>query len=313
MEELSTKKYLNEINRLIDSVERPKIKKEIFPNIFIFGVPRSGTTLFSQALIYCLDVGYINNLIARFYKAPFLGAIISKDINIPKIISFESSLGRTPLISDPHEFGYFWTEIFGYKNSKDIKIDEFDSSKLKLNKMKEEILALNWVFEKPCVFKNTLTGLFIKEISEKLKKSIFIYVERNPFDNAVSLLKARYKMYGTPNIWWSLKPKEYEKIKDKSPEEQVVAQVFFLKKEFSNKIKDMKNVLQIKYEEFCKSPMESIEEVVDFVLKKTGYRIPITNKVREFKIKRYKRSDFPEINKFCRIFFSRLNKKLILS
>ena len=33
-----------------------------YPLLFIFGLPRSGTTLISQVIAHCFDVGYINNL-----------------------------------------------------------------------------------------------------------------------------------------------------------------------------------------------------------------------------------------------------------
>ena len=31
------------------------------PFVFVLGLPRSGTTLTSQLLAYCLDAGYVNN------------------------------------------------------------------------------------------------------------------------------------------------------------------------------------------------------------------------------------------------------------
>src|SRR5699024_1812237 len=51
--------------------------KETLPSVHVIGVPRSGTTLMTQLLCSYLDVGYINNLIARFWKAPVTAIRIS--------------------------------------------------------------------------------------------------------------------------------------------------------------------------------------------------------------------------------------------
>ncbi|NBO54134.1 MAG: hypothetical protein EBU84_05990, partial [Actinobacteria bacterium] len=40
------------------------------PLVFIVGVPRSGTTLLSQLFSRFLDVGYIDNIVARFWANP---------------------------------------------------------------------------------------------------------------------------------------------------------------------------------------------------------------------------------------------------
>jgi len=282
--------YIDELNSLIKNIERPK-SDEVFPNIFIFGVPRSGTTLLSQVLVHCLDVGYVNNLTARFYNAPFLGAVLTKELSIEKKISFNSSFGRTPLISDPHEFGYFWSDVLGFSSSQNMAVTDSDPSKIKLDRLKEEVIALNKVWEKPCVFKNVLTGLFVKEISSVLKRSIFIYIERDLIDNAISILKVREKLYGDKKIWWSLKPKKYSRIKDKSPEMQVIAQVCCLQEEFKKRMINMENVLRVEYRELCEKPMHIVSKVKYFVLKHTGFDVKIENKKETLAFKTYNKNN----------------------
>jgi hypothetical protein len=46
--------------------------------VFVLGVPRSGTTLTSQLLAYCLDAGYVNNAAARFWLAPVHGIRLAR-------------------------------------------------------------------------------------------------------------------------------------------------------------------------------------------------------------------------------------------
>ena len=73
------------------------------------GVPRSGTTLVSQLVSAHLDVGYINHLVAAFWRAPVTGIRLSKKlIKGVRETSFASEFGRTSHLWEPHEFGYFW-------------------------------------------------------------------------------------------------------------------------------------------------------------------------------------------------------------
>ena len=63
--------------------------QEKFATIHILGAPRSGTTLVSQLIPSELPIGYINNLIAAFWKAPIYGVELSK-----KLISEETFRDR---------------------------------------------------------------------------------------------------------------------------------------------------------------------------------------------------------------------------
>src|SRR5438105_462788 len=47
------------------------------PIIYLVGLPRSGTTLLSQLVSRQLEVGYINNLVARFWLRPSVGVRLS--------------------------------------------------------------------------------------------------------------------------------------------------------------------------------------------------------------------------------------------
>jgi len=180
----------------------------------------------------------------------------------------------------------------------------FDPSEVRMDDLKKEILALNYVFEKPCVFKSVLVGFFVNEISSYLRNSVFVYIERNPFDNAVSFLKARQIAYGSIKKWWSLKPGAWKELSDKTPEEQVAGQVFYLRKEYEDKIIGLGNILKVKYRDLCEKPLGEVEKVLSFVYETTDFKIKLVNSVEPFVFRRFNREDYPEVAKAVEKYFS---------
>ena len=96
------------------------------PLVFIVGAPRSGTTLLTQLLISQYEIGYVSNLIARFWKAPYLGLLLAKEIrdpDRPPDVGFSSDRGFTSGYEGPHEFGYFWRRWFDYQESHSVRAE----------------------------------------------------------------------------------------------------------------------------------------------------------------------------------------------
>ena len=108
-------KFLDVLNRQLEMLE-PVYRKNLArgkPVIFILGLHRSGATLITQAIAKALEVGYINNFVARFWLAPVTGIRLSKNLlKDKKEIGFESDFGKTHGIAEPHEFSYFWHHWF---------------------------------------------------------------------------------------------------------------------------------------------------------------------------------------------------------
>ena len=96
------------------------------PVFFIVGAPRAGTTLLLQTIINHFAIAYINNLVAKFWEAPVIGAAFSQSIlGTGKPVAYESSGGFTEGILGPHEFGYFWKRFFHYGESNVIPIKQY--------------------------------------------------------------------------------------------------------------------------------------------------------------------------------------------
>src|SRR5581483_9026315 len=73
--------FLTGLNKQLIPLESELLDMNVteeFSNIFILGLPRSGTTLLSQIIFNNLDLACTNNLIARFWDAPLCGTHLSK-------------------------------------------------------------------------------------------------------------------------------------------------------------------------------------------------------------------------------------------
>ena len=227
------------------------------PVVFIIGVPRSGTTLVAQWLINHYKVGYINNLIAKFWQAPMVGASLYKAIQpdfFASKVAYQSKIGFTKEIEGPHEFGYFWKRWFSYGDTHQLTMEDY--KKINQQRLRQEIAALEAVFQHPVFFKNPAAlSLHMDFLSKCLPTSLFIIVERDPHFNAQSLYQQRITQSGSPDQWFSVKPKEYQQLKNLGPHEQVAGQVYYTLKKIKEDIKllDKHRHITVSYEAFCQT------------------------------------------------------------
>lgn len=154
------------------------------PVMFICGAPRSGTTLLYQLLAYVGDVGYVNNLIARFYANPPLGAWLSEQAQIDRVFLPKSVYGRTFGASSPHEFGRFWLDAFGLDA---IGEPDDDPPAATIVDAARRIARLGAVFNRPMVFKSFDYLWFIDELAATLPSTKWIHIVRERESNIGSL------------------------------------------------------------------------------------------------------------------------------
>lgn len=242
------------------------VEKPEHPFLFIFGLPRSGTTLLSQLIAHCLDVGYINNLSARFWRAPVTGIRFAQAVlDTDTFKAFDSHFGATESLADIHEFGYFWREWLKkdsfehIKNARDIEPD------IDWQGLRKTLANMQHQFGRPMIFKNIFGSYHISRINEELGQTLWIYIERDPLDTAVSILKAREKYFDDPDHWWSYVPPEYDKIIDLDYHHQIAGQVHYLKSFYYREMEHLdqkgKNILRITYSDLCEDPAEVLMQV----------------------------------------------------
>ena len=67
---------LNKLNEFLSSVDLVNSKEPFKKNFcFIVGLPRSGSTLLQQILISRYSVGYVSNIVGKFWGNPMVGSI----------------------------------------------------------------------------------------------------------------------------------------------------------------------------------------------------------------------------------------------
>jgi len=275
-------RFLRELNEYLEPRERD-LCEDIgitAPFVFVLGLPRSGTTLLSQLLAYCLDVGYVDNVAARFWLAPVHGLRLSRSLleGWGARPAFESDYARTADLPGIHEFGYFWRHWLRKESFADVaqareREADLDWAGLRrtLANMQQELGG------KPFVAKNALAAYHLPRLREVLTQVIYVYVARDPLDTAVSILDARRKYYSDLNTWWSYMPPEVEQLASLDYWDQIAGQVHYLERFYERALPEAGEdaVVRTTYEELCREPGGVLEAVAERSLEVYGSRIGI--------------------------------------
>jgi len=250
---------LKNVNEKITSNDYP-IKR---PVLFIVGCARSGTTLVNQYLAHSGLFGYPNNIISRFYYAPYIGVRIHQllyeqdhknEIFESKSRQFQSNLGKTFGPNEPHEFWYFWNRFFDFDDNHRLSNDSLSEVNLKM--FIKEMGAFQESFDKPLLMKALNMNWKIPFLYSLSSQFFFLYVKRNIIDNALSLLNARRNFFNSESEWYSFKTSNYSEIKSLKAHHQVVEQVIDNNYAIEKGLKliDRGNSLVIDFESFKKDP-----------------------------------------------------------
>lgn len=268
------------INDQLDGMDE-QIRKTIggksSPSIIITGVPRSGTTLISQLLPARYDLGYVSNLMARFYGSPLTGAwlqqqLLRKNIHLQR--DFHNHHGVTESIEEPHEFGYFWSRYLNFdsdchepKNDKDLGRIDF----LGLNRV---LTDLSLIFMRPAVYKCAIAPFVIN--SFMLHTDTFVvHITRDRISTIESILRVREQRLGDETKWWSIRPFGWEKMGDKPPLEQVGWQYDRVFNAVHKGCEGFKHrVYEITLEELVKAPEKALENLMLKFVQYSGISIP---------------------------------------
>jgi hypothetical protein len=263
---------LGELNDLISRVHIPKVyNAPKIPILLLMGCPRAGSTVFLQWIASLGIFTYPTNLIARFYKNPYIGILAQQSLleydRLNQLgfksttIEYSSNLGKTIGALSPSEYWYFWREFFNFGEINILSEEEL--KKVDSKKFLDQISAFENLTNKPLAMKGMLLNWHIPYLYSINNNFIFVDIKRDYFFNAQSLLYAREKFFGSRKKWYSFKPKEYEFLKDKNEIEQVAGQVVYTRKAVEKGLESvpLKNKITIDYSDFCKSPQFVLNQI----------------------------------------------------
>lgn len=266
--------WLLALNEGLTGVELPQPKRgSIYPSqlplIYVVGAPRSGTTLLSQLLSRYLTVGYIDNLVARFWRRPSVGIHLSRILlgaEGREGITFESEHGTTRGIAGPHEFGYFWRHWLQLDEQPTHHLSEsairaLDAPGLR-RALEDEVIA---PFGLPVVFKNVICGFQAASLTRIHERSLFVHIVRDRDATCASILRSRAQRFGSYASWWSLKPSTFPEIAAlDDPCAQVVRQVTDCRAEIATELgRPGVRALTLSYESLCGDPGGALRDIVE--------------------------------------------------
>lgn len=261
------KKYLRlpfKINSYAIFIERLLMKKKyqcIAPQLFIMGLPRTGTTLIYQYIIHRLHVSYFTNGVGIFPVSPCITTFIQRKVYGQYQSDFRSNYGKVLGTVAPREAGGFWCRFFDINSY--VSFDDLTEKDVYL--LRNTIACIQNIFGGvPFVNKNVKHLLRIGALSKIFPNSQFLIVERDMADVAISVLRGRYKNLSDPRQWWSVRPPNYEKLKNLPIVDQVFYQCVSLKEKMEEDISSLsgKRIIRIHYEKFSDNPEELIRKLI---------------------------------------------------
>lgn len=252
--------------------ERPK-----GPVIAVVGCPRSGTTFLTQLLAKTGALSYPSNLLARFAYAPYVGALIQQMLLNPDLdfrnefsdlrsgSGFVSDVGKTSGALGISEFFHFWRRFF--PNHDPGHVDGEALKDVKVNELRCELAGIEAAFGKPFMSKAMMLQYNLAFFMKAMPELVVVHVRRDPLYVMQSITQARLKYYGTEAIWWSVKPREYDFLKDEPPATQVAGQVLYtdecIRREAGQEPKN--RYIEARYEEICESPHLFLKKMAEYL------------------------------------------------
>lgn len=256
--------FLREVNDQLAAFDRDldPAHAEGGPGLFVFGVPRSGTTLLYQLIAYATDAGYVTNVAARFWRAPLVGLRLARALEPGTRPAFRSRVGRTREATGVHEFGYFWTRLFGYEGQEVRGEDDIED--WRWEEIEREVRRIHREFGGPVVHKNLTYAFHLPRFARVFPDGVFLYLERDPVETGLSILETRERELGGRSGWWSVRPLGGDiEARGLTPEREVAEQIAALRTRYERGLETVPaaRVLRLRYRELCADPGGVLERV----------------------------------------------------
>jgi len=236
------------------------------PVTFFFEAGRSGSTLLLQLLINGLNIGYVSNLLAKFWLAPYLGALLEKDsMNGAKSSGLESRFGMTDGPHEPNEWGWFWQSWLGLEDGAYHCPDGF---RLDGAGICAKLAALEQVKSAPLVFDNVYASANFPLVRGAIAGAMALRIRRDPYYVCNSHINARIDRYGDINRYYGIQPRNYDAVRAlEDPVEQVCFQVQSVLRQTEEALSGVpaEDVLNVDYERVVADPGGFVDRFRSFL------------------------------------------------
>jgi hypothetical protein len=234
---------------------------ETYPTLHVVGVPRSGTTLLYQAIAAGLEIGYVSNLVAAFWRAPVLGLRLARKLGLDRFASsFDSTFGRTHGVGEPHEFGYFWNHHLRYPGL--TALPDGHEETIDWAGLRRVLVNMAHWSGGPIAFKPMLLAWHLERLAREMPRTCYVWIRRDLRANALSLLEMRAALFGSHEQWASLRPHGPHWLAGEPPWRQVAGQVVVLDRTLESALARLPGrVLRVEYEQLCSAPGAVLDDV----------------------------------------------------
>jgi hypothetical protein len=255
----------NRLLQPLDSLAARWYSSHERPVVFIVGAPRSGTTLAYQLAVRHLPLAYVDNVTARFWMAPTLGALLPLgrwSATDRSSIALDSVLGSSPGLRGPHEFSYFWQHWLGEHPTDELTPDELERADWA--GIDRKLRAIAGVFRAPLVVKSiNFVDYHVGWLADRQPRYRFAWMDREPLYAVQSILESRRLRYGSESTWWSVRPRDVELWRDASPMEQVCHQVSHVRRALEAAFESLPETrrLVLRYADLVADPRSGLERL----------------------------------------------------
>jgi hypothetical protein len=223
------------------------------PRLFILGLPRSGTTLVYQYIAHRLQVAWLTNGVGRFPYAPCLATWFQVRTHRRYRSDFSSRFGKVSGAVAPREAGGFWGRFFHpdrYQGPEEINDEARDE-------LRRTISCIERIHRgRPFINKNVKHMQRLGALAAIFPDARFLVISRRLPEVALSLYRARQRIFGDPTRWYSVRPPDYEALRGLKPAAQVAGQLRSLVVQLENDLGKLPEhrVLRLDFEVFCLHP-----------------------------------------------------------
>ncbi len=230
--------------------------------IFILGAPRTGSTVFYQALTTAFGLPFLSNFANDHTReTPIIGILASYGLPIREDDRFSSAYGKSRG-RHAHSEGSAIVSLWcgGGHPSETVSSGVLPDQ---VPHMRATLAAVEAETGRPLVIKNCWNCFRIASLAEHFPDASFIWIRRDVVDAARSDLAARLTVQGDAQIWNSATPRNVEELRKLPPARQVMENQL----EFARAISESAAPLpkgrfaDIWYEDFCADPNKAMRNL----------------------------------------------------